>query len=81
MQASLERLHAEQRRARDLFYDVVLEQVSRIRPRQVSDVLSMVRSVWGETSQRNVYRALAHLREAGKIRKTDDGYLLTKVRQ
>lgn len=60
------------------FDQVVLSHVRTLEPRFVPLIHADVVSEWGETSDRRIYSALTRLRRRGLVRRTPDGYVLSK---
>lgn len=58
------------------FRQCVLRCIGRLTPRWTREIWRMVCDDWGEVCKRRVQRALRWLRVNGRIRRTEDGYLI-----
>lgn len=56
--------------------EVIMEQLGRLTPRSAAEVYVRVLGVWGEISDRAVYRHLSQLHRDGRVVRTPDGYML-----
>jgi hypothetical protein len=62
------------------YREVVLSKIGRLCPKKTTDIHVDVTDDWGEAHVRRTFSALRRLVEEGLIKRTADGYLLTRVR-